>query len=110
MQGMKRFNLPPLPAIMSKKEYRQRVQQTNNVLMEEARKEIDFLRTELSSTQGLNAQLQQLLEEDSESHPSNKQARADRAELIKVRKELSELHSKHWITERELEKAKATHE
>ena len=37
--------------------------------MEEARKEIDFLRTGLSSTQGLNAQLQQLLEEDSESHP-----------------------------------------
>ena len=27
-----------------------------------------------------------------------------------MRKELSELHSKHWITERELEKAKATHE
>ena len=56
------------------------------------------------------AQLQQFLEEDSESHPKNKQAKADRAELITLRCELSTFHSTHWITSRELEKAKATHE
>ena len=52
---------------------------------EQAReRELNSLREELASTQLHAAQLQQLLEEDSESHPLNKQARADRADLIKV--------------------------
>ena len=67
--------------------------------------ELDSLRSELSKTQLHATQLQQLLEEDAESHPSNKQARADRAELAKVRNELSELRSTHWITNREFENA-----
>ena len=58
-------------------------------------KELHSLRSELAAARRQNAQLQQLLEEDSESHPSKKQARADRATLVKVRKELSELHSTH---------------
>ena len=68
--------------------------------------ELHSLQSELAEARRQNAQLQQLLEEDSKSHPSNKQARADRATLVKVRKELSELHSKYWITERELGRAK----
>ena len=69
-------------------------------------KELHSLRSELAAARRQKAQLQQLLEEDSESHPSNKQARADRATLVKVRKELPEFHSTHAITKRELERAK----
>ena len=48
----------------------------------------------------------QLLEDDSDSHPANKQARADRTALVKVRKELSELRSTHETSKRELERVK----
>ena len=68
--------------------------------------ELHSLQSELAEARRQSAQLQQLLEEDSESHPSNKQARADRATLVKVRKELSELHSTYWVTKKELERAK----
>ena len=74
--------------------------------MDEARKEIDSLRKELASTQKHSSQVLQLLEEDSDAHPSNRQAQVDRAELIKTRRELSELHATHWITEKELERDK----
>ena len=64
------------------------------------------LRSELAESRRQNTQLQQLLEEDSERHPLNKQAKADRSALTRVRKELSELRSTHAATNRELERAK----
>ena len=48
VQGTNRFNLPPVPANYSKKDYRQRVGRVNRVWMEEAKEEIDSLRTALS--------------------------------------------------------------
>ena len=68
--------------------------------------QLHLLQSELAEARRQNAQLQQLLEDDSESHPSNKQAKADRAALTRVRKELSELRSTHAATNRELERAK----
>ena len=79
---------------------------STSTAMDEARNEINALRKELASTRKHSSQVQQLLEEDSEAHPSNRQARADRADLNKTKKELSELHATHWITESELERAK----
>ena len=74
-----------------------------------ARRENDqplSLQSELAESRRQNTQLQQLLEEDSERHPSNKQAKAAQASLTKVRKELAELHSTHAVTNRELERAR----
>ena len=51
------------------------------------------LQSELADARRQNTQLQQLLEEDSERHPSNKQAKANRAALTTVRNELAELRS-----------------
>ena len=45
------------------------------------------LQSELAEARRQNTQLQQLLEEDSERHPSNKQAKATQSSLTKVRKE-----------------------
>ena len=45
------------------------------------------------------------MEEDSESHPSNKQAKAAQAALTRVRNELAESRATHAITKRELERA-----
>ena len=82
IQGTNRYNLPPVPANCSVSEYRERVQHVNKVRIEEAKDEINSLRTELSRSQLLNMQLQQLLEEDQESHPSNKRVTAIQAQLI----------------------------
>ena len=71
-QGTNRFNLLPVPAIMTRKDYTRRFQQTKQVLLDEARGEVDSLRTQLSSTQRLNVELQSLLEVDQEAHPFNK--------------------------------------
>ena len=106
MQGTNRVNPRPVSVRRTNMAYTQSLQREHKVLMDDAQKEIDSLRKELASTRKHSSQVQQLLEEDSDVHPSNKQARADRAALIKARKELSELHSTHWITERELERAK----
>ena len=64
------------------------------------------LQSELAEARRQNTQLQQLLEEDSEKHPSNKQAKADRSALTRVRNELAVLRSNHTDTNRELERAK----
>ena len=53
--------------------------------------EIDSLRTELSQAQRLNADLQSLLEEDQESHPSNKIVTALQARLVTAQSELEAL-------------------
>ena len=65
--------------------------------------QLQSLQSELSAARLHADQLQRLLEDDSELHPSNKQAQADRAELVKARKELS----RHAQPSRELDKAKA---
>ena len=57
-QGTNRFNLPPVPTRMSKEHYTRRVYQTNQVLLAEAQQEVESLRTQLSRTQVLNAELQ----------------------------------------------------
>ena len=46
------------------------------------------------------------MEEDSEKHPSNEQAKAAQAALTRVRNELAVLRSTHAVTNRELERAK----
>ena len=79
-QGTNRFNLLPVPAIMTRQEYTRRIQQTSLVLLDETRQEVDSLRTQLSSLKRLNVQLQSLLEVDQESHPPNKKAKALQAQ------------------------------
>ena len=81
VQRTNRYNFPPIPANYSSKDFSQRVQQANQMWLDEAREEIDSLRSELSRTQLLNTQLQSLLEEDQESHPSNKRVTALQAQL-----------------------------
>ena len=104
MQGMNRYNLPPVPANYSVSEYRERVQHVNRVRIEEAEDEMNSLCTELSRSQLLNMQLQQLLEEDQESHPSNKIVTAIQAQLITVKGELETLQRSHAIKVNELER------
>ena len=87
-QGTNRFNLPPTPAVMTTREYTQRMNQTNQVLLDEARQEVERLRTQLSRTQLLNAELQSLLEVDQDAHPSNKKAKALQAQLVTAQTEL----------------------
>ena len=91
-------------------EFRERYRQTSRSRIDEAEEEINLLRAELSRTPLHLDQLQQLLAEDQESHPSNRQAPADRAQLITVKGELLALHSSHWIASKELEKSKAIQE
>ena len=59
--------------------------------MEEAKEEIDSLRTALSQAQRLNADLQSLLEVDQESHPFNKKVTALQAQLVTAQNELETL-------------------
>ena len=106
MHGTNRTNPQPKATLTARLIARSRMQRDNNVLMDEARQEIDSLRKELASAQHHSSQVLQLLEEDSDAHPSNRQARADRAALTKATRELSELHAAHWIAEKELERAK----
>ena len=98
MHGTNRTNPPPKATIRERLIAGAHTQREHKVLMDAAREEIDSLRKELAKLQSL--------EEDSDAHPSNRQARADRVALTKTRKELSELHATHWIAEKELERAK----
>jgi TolA-binding protein len=70
MQGTNRFNPPSKTTIRERMIAGSRLQREHKVLMDEARKEIDSLRKELASTQKHSYQVQQLLEEDSDAHPS----------------------------------------
>ena len=98
MHGTNRTNPPPKATIRERLIATSHTTREHKVLMDAAREEIDSLRKELSKLQPL--------EEDSEANPSDRHARADRVALTKARKELSELHATHWITEKELERAK----
>ena len=74
--------------------------------MEDAKEEIDSLRTELSQAQQLNADLQSLLEVDQESHPSNKKVTALQAQLATAQNELEA--SRHSLALKANELAKKT--
>ena len=102
-------NIPPVRQRTTVGRSQQRRERRQEILESRAiakENELLSLQSELSAARLHAAQLQQLLEEDFESHPSNKQARADRAELTKVRKELSKLRSTHAVANRELERTK----
>ncbi len=78
-----------------------------------ARRENDqllSLQSELLTARRQITQLQQLLEEDSDRHPSNKKAEAAQAALTRARNELAESRAVHAIASRELEKAKDTND
>ena len=84
MHGTNRTNPPPRATVRERLLATAHAQREHRVLMDAAKL--------------------QPLEEDSEANPSDRQARVDRVALTKARKELSELHATHWITERELER------
>ena len=73
---------------MTTTEYTRCADQTNLVLLDETRQEVDSLRAQLSRTQLLNAELQSLLEVDQDALPSNKKAKALQAQLVTAQSEL----------------------
>ena len=95
---------------MTRQDYTWRVQQTNQVLLDEAPEEVDSLRTQLSTTQKLNRQLQSLLEVDQESHSSNKKAKALQAQLVTAQSELETVRSSLATKEKELDQRNATYD
>ena len=102
VQGTNRFNLPPVPTNYTGRDYRERVGRVNRVWMEDAKEEIDSLRTELSEAQRLNADLQSLLEVDQESHPSNKKVTPLQAQLGTAQNELEASRHSLSLFERSL--------
>ena len=82
VQGTNRVNPRPVSVRRTNMAYTQSLQREHKVLMDEARNEINALRKELASTRKHSSQVQQLLEEDSEAHPSNRQAGTSRQNRV----------------------------
>ena len=95
---------------MTRTEYTRRVHQTNQVLLAEAQQEVESLRTQLSRTQLLNAELQSLLEVDQDAHPSNKKAKAHQAQLVTAQSELETARNSLATKAQELDRRNATYD
>ena len=104
-QGTNRFNLPPVPAVMTRTDLIRRANQFSIGRLDESRQEIDSLRVQLGKAQLLITQLQSLLEVDQDAHPSNKKAKALQAQLITAESELETARRSLATKEQELDRS-----